>query len=102
VTAQRLLADHGEVARRLRETFGSRLLDQARARAADKRLRTVSNLLEVGDPAKTILRVARDQAMEMIVPGSRGLGDAEGLLLGSVSHKVAHLAACTCVTVRQP
>jgi nucleotide-binding universal stress UspA family protein len=100
VTAQRLLADYGDVARRLRETFGSRLLDQARARVADKRVQTVSNLLEVGDPAKTILRVAQDQAVDMIVLGSRGLGDAEGLLLGSVSHKVAHLAACTCVTVR--
>lgn len=49
-----------------------------------------------------ILRGARDRAVDMIVLGSRGFGDAEGLLLGSVSHKVAHLAACTCVTVRQP
>jgi nucleotide-binding universal stress UspA family protein len=47
-----------------------------------------------------ILRGARDRAVDMIVLGSRGFGDAEGLLLGSVSHKVAHLAACTCVTVR--
>ncbi|MHC5024763.1 MAG: universal stress protein, partial [Planctomycetota bacterium] len=35
-----------------------------------------------------------------IVMGSRGHGDLEGLLLGSVSHKVASLAKCTVVTVK--
>jgi nucleotide-binding universal stress UspA family protein len=32
--------------------------------------------------------------------GSRALGDAQGLLMGSVSHKVAHLAECTCVSLK--
>ena len=36
----------------------------------------------------------------MVFLGSRGLGDAKGLLLGSVSHKVMHLAPCTCVAVK--
>ncbi len=100
VVAQRVLAQYGEIARRLREAIGNRLLDQARARAGDKGVLTVANLVEAGDPAKTILRVAEDLGVGMIVLGSRGLGDAKGLLLGSVSHKVAHLALCTCVTVK--
>jgi nucleotide-binding universal stress UspA family protein len=32
--------------------------------------------------------------------GRRGLGDAAGLLLGSVSHKVVYLAECPCLTVK--
>jgi nucleotide-binding universal stress UspA family protein len=98
--ARRVLADYGGLARRLREAFGTRLLEQARARAAERRVQTVSSLLEAGDPAKTILRVAKARAVDMVVLGSRGLGDAQGLLLGSVSHKVAHFCACTCVTVK--
>ncbi len=98
--AQRMLAQYGEVARRLRAAIGRRLLEAARVRAGDQGVRTISHLLEAGDPAKTILRVAEDRGVDMVVLGSRGLGDAEGLLLGSVSHKVAHLAPCTCVTVK--
>jgi nucleotide-binding universal stress UspA family protein len=100
VVVQRLLAHYGDIARRLREAIGHRLLDRARTRAGDKGARTAASLLEAGDPAPTILRVARDQGVGTIVLGSRGLGDAKGLLLGSVSHKVAHLASCTCVTVK--
>jgi nucleotide-binding universal stress UspA family protein len=36
----------------------------------------------------------------MIFVGSRGLGNVKSLLMGSVSHKVAHLAECTCVSVK--
>ncbi len=53
-----------------------------------------------GDPAKRILDAAREVQADMIVMGSRGLSDLSGMLLGSVSHKVGHLAHCTCVTVR--
>jgi nucleotide-binding universal stress UspA family protein len=32
--------------------------------------------------------------------GSRGLSDLKGLMLGSISHKVANSAPCTVITVR--
>ena len=32
--------------------------------------------------------------------GRRGHGDLQGLLLGSVSHKVCQLADCACLTVK--
>ena len=44
--------------------------------------------------------MARGRKVDAIVMGSRGLGDLESLLLGSVSHKVAHAAPCSCVIVR--
>jgi nucleotide-binding universal stress UspA family protein len=53
-----------------------------------------------GDPATTILRYARENAADMIFVGCRGLSDAAGMILGSVSHKVTHLADCSVVAVR--
>ncbi len=60
----------------------------------------VESMVVEGDAATRIIEIATEKAADAIVIGSRGLGDLEGLLLGSVSHKVAHLAPCTCVVVR--
>ena len=53
-----------------------------------------------GDPASRILETAAAEQADMIVMGSRGLGGLKGLLVGSVSNKVNHLAKCTCVCVK--
>ncbi|MBZ0133907.1 MAG: universal stress protein [Rhodocyclaceae bacterium] len=46
----------------------------------------------VGEPASTIVRYAREQQIDQIVMGARGLGNIAGLLLGSTAIKVLHLA----------
>lgn len=70
----------------------------ARARAAG--LDQVEGMVRRGPPARTIVEVAKELPADAIVLGGRGSGDVEGFLLGSVSHKVASLAPCTCITVR--
>ena len=45
-----------------------------------------------GHVAKLIVETARDHGAGVIVLGSRGRGDLSALLLGSVAHKVIHLA----------
>lgn len=45
-----------------------------------------------GLSASRIVDSARDNDADVIVMGSRGLSDIKGLLLGSVAHKVLHLA----------
>lgn len=47
-----------------------------------------------GNPADVIISEAKKQGCDLIVMGSRGLTDMEGLVLGSVSHKVLHAAHC--------
>lgn len=47
-----------------------------------------------GPAGKMIADVAKIQKVDMIVMGSRGCTDLEGLILGSIAHKVLH--ACEC------
>jgi nucleotide-binding universal stress UspA family protein len=54
----------------------------------------------VGDVAKTIVEVARDHGAGVVVLGCRGRGDLTALLLGSVGHKVIHLADRPVLVVR--
>lgn len=52
----------------------------------------------VGDPAHQIAEMARLFKTDCIVMGRRGLGEIGGLVLGSVSHKVAQLSEKTLIT----
>jgi nucleotide-binding universal stress UspA family protein len=47
-----------------------------------------------GHVGSRIVDAAADFGADVIVMGSRGLSDVAGMLLGSVSHKVLHLAKC--------
>ena len=53
-----------------------------------------------GRPVDSILSVAEAEKSDLIVMGSRGLGGAKELLLGSVSSGVLHHAACPVLVVR--
>jgi len=75
------------------------LLRRAEARAREAGAETVSTALEAGDPASVIAEYAKANAVDLIVMGRRGLGTIGGLLLGSVSHKVAQAVPCACLTV---
>jgi nucleotide-binding universal stress UspA family protein len=82
------------------ERAGRKVIEAARDVAETAGCHKVSTQTLAGDPAKQIIRAASEQESDMIVLGSRGLGDLAGLMLGSVSHKVAQMAPCTCITVR--
>ncbi len=77
-----------------------RILDDAAHRAEKHGIYTATTRVEIGQPATKIVDVAEEIEADMIVLGSRGLGNIGSLLLGSTSQKVTHLAPCTVVTVR--
>jgi nucleotide-binding universal stress UspA family protein len=52
------------------------------------------------EPAVEIARVAREEACDQIVMGTRGLAALAGLALGSVATKVVHLAEVPVTLVR--
>ena len=90
-----------EVARfRQARTLGDHLTRAAEARAREHGVTEVVGRTEEGRPAAQILEISEREEVDMIVMGSRGLSDARAVFLGSVSHKVASHAPCTCITVK--
>lgn len=53
-----------------------------------------------GPPAPAISRVAEIEHCELIIMGSRGLTELEGLFLGSVTHRVLQTATCPVLVVK--
>lgn len=79
---------------------GTLLLERLAARVRAEGLDDVATRLLDGDPAGEILRYAEENAIDLIVSGSRGLGGLKGLFLGSVSHKLIEGADCPCLVVK--
>ena len=80
--------------------IGKYVLSSVATICQDKGIATIKKRVEEGNPANVIIKIAEEMPADMIVMGNRGLSDLKGILVGSVSHKVSHLAKCTCVTVR--
>jgi nucleotide-binding universal stress UspA family protein len=55
-----------------------------------------------GRVAKAIVETVADKGIDLVVMGSRGLSDVQGLLLGSVTHKVMQLADVPVLVDRGP
>lgn len=82
------------------ESVGREILAQAEKLVREAGAVDVETLLETGDPTRVIGEVVKTKGIDLVVMGRRGLGDLSGLLLGSVSHKVAQSVDCTCMTVK--
>jgi len=86
--------------RSILEDAGREIVAAAAKRARGMGMENVTTLVEFGSPARTICDTAGKIGADVVVMGRRGLGDLSGLLLGSVSHRVAHSADFTVITVK--
>lgn len=82
------------------QKIGQTILGEAATRAKKQGVKDVRNEVRPGDPAGAILRYVAENGVDLIIMGSRGLGEMESMLLGSVSRKVSNLAKVGCLTVR--
>jgi len=53
-----------------------------------------------GNPAMEICREAKEGRFDLIIMGSRGLGEIKGYLMGSISNRVVRHASCPVLIVR--
>ncbi len=80
--------------------LGDKIMGDAELLARDAGAREVRRMALTGDPAEALLEEAKRVGADLIVMGTRGLGDLGALLLGSVSHKVIQLADCPVTVVK--
>lgn len=82
------------------QALGHKVLEAAERAVMLRGVDKVSQALEDGEAAQCIIKAAAREQADTIVMGHRGLGDIEGITLGSVSNRVSHLAACTVIMIR--
>ena len=80
--------------------IGDEIAERAHQILEAKGVEQVTTQVVDGKPAENIIAAAEHENADLIVMGRRGLGNIGGLLMGSVSNKVAHLAECACLTVK--
>jgi nucleotide-binding universal stress UspA family protein len=81
------------------ESLSSEILKRAKDRAQRIGVSTVKVQAAWGDAAEAIIEAVLREQVDAIVIGRRGRGRLTGLLLGSVSQKVASLAPCVVIVV---
>jgi len=77
------------------ENEGREILKKAKELLTGIQVRMITR---TGHPAGEILEEAKD-GYDLIVIGSRGLGEIRGFVMGSVSDRVTHHARCTVMVV---
>jgi nucleotide-binding universal stress UspA family protein len=95
----RRLADmQGDLSKAL-ESEAGQTLDRARKRVRRHGITSTKLQTAWGDPAQAIIDAVQREKADILVVGRRGRSRLSGLLLGSVSQKLASLAPCNVMVV---
>lgn len=78
----------------------SAIISDAKEIATKSGVQSITTEVREGKPSRSIVDYARNIKADLIVLGSRGIGEVESALLGSVSQKVLLLSPCTVMVVR--
>jgi nucleotide-binding universal stress UspA family protein len=65
----------------------------------DNRIKTI---FRVGNPVETLVKIALEEEVDMVVMGLKGRTDLEHVLVGSVADKMFHRSPVTVVSYRDP
>jgi nucleotide-binding universal stress UspA family protein len=95
---RRLAHTEGDVSK-ARHALIRQILEAAQARAKEAGVADSNLVSDRGDPAATILAIAKREEADLVVIGRRGVGAISQLLLGSVSKSIVDSASCAVASV---
>ncbi|KAL3535986.1 hypothetical protein ACH5RR_004447 [Cinchona calisaya] len=90
-----------ESATKAQEQNAAKILSRASQMCKDRKVPAETLILE-GDPKEMICQAVERMYVDVLVVGSRGLGQIKRAFLGSVSDYCAHHAKCPVVIVKLP
>lgn len=90
----------GQARQDVLDFVADKILGDAERRAKRKGMKAVRKATGHGDPATAIAHYAQRNKIDLIVMGTRGLGSVKGMLMGSVSRKVANACNVNLLIVR--
>lgn len=92
---EKIKGDRTEIMKVVAETA----MKGAKAQAEQGGAKRIQTSIANGDPSNAIMQAAKEQNADLVVLGTRGLGQVQGMLLGSVSRKVSNLLPGNCLIV---
>lgn len=95
VASAEITAEVIEAAKRI----GNKILAEAK-HTVEKQKIPVKAVLKEGDAVHEIVRTAKEEKIDLIVMGARGVSRIKELLLGSVSHGVCRKTPCSVMIVK--
>ena len=90
----------GQARQDVLDFVAEKILGDAERRAKRKGVSSLHTFIGHGDPATAIAKYAQRNKIDLIVMGTRGLGGVKGMLMGSVSRKVANACDVNLLVVR--
>lgn len=101
------VADLSKVKNEILHSHGKEELEHARRKKLSPmeesiRLKNIAYEVKIlhGVPGPTLIEYANEEAMDLVVIGSRGLNSLQEMVLGSVSHKVVKGVNCPVLMVK--
>lgn len=92
--------DNMDIPDKVLSDYAKEIVNHAKEKAAEKGAVKVRGFVKAGRPSSVIVKFAKDKEADLIVVGSRGThSDKDGMILGSVSHRVASKAKCPVLVV---
>ena len=79
---------------------GQEIIEHALKVAAESGAANLSSDIVQGDPAGAIVAAADRHECDLIVVGTRGLGQVEGMLIGSISRKITSISRINVLVVK--
>ena len=96
----RVVESAREVYRRIGMEQADAILKEAEDIARGAGLGNVVRVIGEGDPVKSVLKVARETPVDLMVVGTRGLTGLREIAMGSVAHKISVAAPCPVLIVK--